>query len=107
MEFNNILSLRSGELIGKIKDIMIDSSTGHIAYAIISLSCPECNGGKYYTVPWDLFSHSKDDKVFYLNVPIDKLLNSPSFDIDRLPSVPDKHFISSIYSYFGSAPYWH
>jgi len=106
MEYNNILSIRTGELIGKIRDIMIDSSTGQIACAIISLSCPECDGGKYYAVPWDSLSHSKDDKVFYLNIPIDKVLNAPSYDRDKLPALPDKHFISSIYSYYGSSPYW-
>ena len=106
MEFNNILSVRNGEVVGKIRDIMIDSSTGQIACAIISLSCPECDGGKYYAVPWDVLMHSDRDKVFYLNIPVEKVLNAPSFDWDKLPSVPDKHFISNLYSYYGSVPYW-
>jgi hypothetical protein len=101
-----VYSLRSGELLGKIIEIVNDSFTGHPSYAVIFIICSGADEGKYYTIPYNCLLYDKDLGIYYLNIAKDKLLNAPSFDKEKLPLIPDKNFISEIYSYYGSIPYW-
>jgi sporulation protein YlmC with PRC-barrel domain len=52
-----------GEEIGVIKDVMIDSSTGCMAYTVLSTGeggARAAGGGKFVAVPWAVYSPTTD-----------------------------------------------
>lgn len=91
------------EKIGSIEDVMIDTSTGEIAYLVLSVDAGFLNlGSKYFAVPWQAFAFdTAQDDVFILNVEKDKLENAPGFEKDNWPNLPQQEFLTEVRSYYG------
>lgn len=95
-----------GEDLGKIHDIMIDTPSGKIAYAVLSFGGFLGMGDKLFAIPWDQLSLDEDNKRFILNIDKRTLENAPGFDKDNWPDLGDPSWGSKVYSYYGSHPYW-
>jgi sporulation protein YlmC with PRC-barrel domain len=95
------------ENIGDIKDLMIDTSSGEVSYAVLSVSTGFLNlDSKYFAVPLGAFdfNHFNDDydgNYLTLDVSKERLENSPGFDKDNWPTHPDFEFVDSVHSYYG------
>ena len=94
------------ENLGEIKDIMIDLTTGRIGYVVLSFGGILGMGDKLFAIPWKAFSVSQMEKVFFLDVPKDKLEQAPGFDKDNWPDMADHTWGTSIHNYYGYDPYW-
>jgi sporulation protein YlmC with PRC-barrel domain len=95
-----------GEDIGKIDEIMIDTPTGRVAYAVLSFGGFLGMGDKLFAIPWSRLSLDEDNKVFVLDIDKETLKQAPGFDKDKWPDMADQSWNSRIYSYYGSKPYW-
>lgn len=91
------------EKIGTIKDVMIETSTGQIAYAVLEVDTGFLNlGSKYFAIPWQALSlDNHQDDVIILDVDKERLEKSPGFDKDNWPSGPQYDFINEVHSYYG------
>jgi sporulation protein YlmC with PRC-barrel domain len=96
----------TGEDLGKVQDIMIDTPTGRVAYAVLSFGGFLGMGDKLFAIPWDRLSLDEENKRFVLNIDRAKLEKAPGFDKDNWPDMADPSWGSRIYSYYGSHPYW-
>jgi hypothetical protein len=96
----------TGDDLGEIKELMIDTDTGHIAYAVLSFGGFLGIGDKLFAVPWDALGLSTEEKKFILNVPKEKLEKAPGFDKNNWPDMSNREWGGSIYKYYGYAPYW-
>jgi sporulation protein YlmC with PRC-barrel domain len=96
----------AGEDLGKIDEIMIDTPTGRVAYAVLSFGGFLGMGNKLFAIPWDKFALDEQNKRFVLNIDRAKLEQAPGFDKDNWPDMADPSWGSRIYSYYGSHPYW-
>ncbi|QDH81600.1 PRC-barrel domain containing protein [Echinicola soli] len=91
------------EKIGSIKDLMIETSTGHIAYAVLEVDTGFLNlGSKFFAIPWQALSlDNHQDEVIILDVDKDRLEASPGFDKDNWPTGPQYDFINKVHAYYG------
>jgi len=96
----------SGEDIGKIDEIMIDTPTGRIAYAVLSFGGFLGMGDKLFAIPWNRLALDEGNKVFRLDVDKDTLKRAPGFDKDHWPDMADRSWGTEIYKYYHSEPYW-
>ncbi len=96
----------AGEDIGKINEIMIDTPTGRIAYAVLSFGGFLGMGDKLFAIPWSRLTLDEDRKVFVLDVDREMLERAPGFDKGNWPDMTDRSWGAEIYSYYGVAPYW-
>jgi len=96
----------AGEDIGKINDIMIDTPTGRIAYAVLSFGGFLGMGDKLFAIPWSRLALDEDRKVFVLDVDRDLLERAPGFDKGNWPDMADRAWGQEIYSYYEATPYW-
>ena len=96
----------AGEDIGKINEIMIDTPTGRIAYAVLSFGGFLGMGDKLFAIPWSRLSLDEGRKVFVLDVDRATLEKAPGFDKDNWPDMADHAWGNRIYTYYGSRPYW-
>lgn len=76
---------RLDEDLGHIKDLMIDTETGRIEYAVLSFGGFLGVGDKYFAVPWNAFTIDTAKEEFILDVTKDKLDTAPGFDKDNWP----------------------
>jgi sporulation protein YlmC with PRC-barrel domain len=96
----------SGEDLGKVHEIMIDTATGRVAYAVLSFGGFLGMGDKLFAIPWSRLSLDEDRQVFVLNVDKTTLEQAPGFDKNNWPDMEDRAWSTEIYSYYRSRPYW-
>ena len=94
------------ENLGDIKEIMIDTAQGKIAYAALSFGGFLGLGDKLFAVPWDALKLDTEHERFVLDVPKEKLESAPGFDKDSWPDSADREWLGRVYDYYGSERYW-
>ncbi len=99
---SKVISLRD-EKIGTIKDIMLDTERGEVAYLVLSVDTGFLNlDSKYFAIPFQSFIfHSDREEVLTLDIDKDRLENSPGFDKDNWPKGPQREFINEVNEYYG------
>jgi sporulation protein YlmC with PRC-barrel domain len=95
-----------GHDVGKIKDIMLDIRSGHIAYAVLSTGGFLGIGDKLLAIPWSALTLDTDHKCFVLSLTAERVKNAPGFDKGHWPSMADATWATSIHQYYGREPYW-
>jgi sporulation protein YlmC with PRC-barrel domain len=96
----------AGEKLGKIEAIMIDVTSGRVAYAVLSFGGFLGMGKKLFAVPWSALTLDAAEKRFVLNIPKERLENAPGFDPDHWPSMADSTWATEIHEYYEIRPYW-
>jgi hypothetical protein len=95
-----------GEDLGRIEELMIDLSSGRVAYAVLSFGGFLGIGDKLFAVPFGALRLDTGRKCFVLDVPREKLENAPGFDKNDWPDFADPSFGDEVYGYYGIATYW-
>src|SRR5215471_17332847 len=92
---------QSGEEVGVVKDVVLDSSNGCMAYTVLSAG----GGGsrvtgqsKLVAVPWSVYTVSPDASYLTTTIERDRIYNGPVFEYSR---IGDPSFTSTVYSTFG------
>ena len=88
------------ENLGDLKDLMIDTSSGKISYAVISFGGVLGMGDKLFAVPWSQLTVDHQNKCLVLNVSKDRLKDAPGFDKDNWPNFADASFASALDTYY-------
>jgi sporulation protein YlmC with PRC-barrel domain len=96
----------SGEDLGKIEAIMLDVTSGRVAYAVLSFGGFLGMGSKLFAIPWPALALDAAEKRFILGVSKDRLKNAPGFDKDHWPSMADPTWATEVHAYYNVTPYW-
>lgn len=91
-----------GESLGELKEIMLDTVNGKIAYAVVSYGGILGMGDKLFAVPWSSLTIDHENHQLVLNVSKDRLKDAPGFDKDRWPNFADPAFASTLGTYYTS-----
>jgi hypothetical protein len=91
--------------IGSIERLMIDKTSGKVAYAILSFGGFMGMGEDYYPVPWSTLKYDSNLEGYRVNLTDDQLNKAPKYsrstdwnwnrDNDR-----------PVYDYYRTDPYW-
>jgi len=96
----------AGEHLGSIDEIMIDLSSGRVAYAVLSFGGFLGIGDKLFAVPWQALRIDEGEHEFVLDVSRESLEKAPGFDKSNWPDMADSEFGTRIYQHYGKTPYW-
>jgi hypothetical protein len=91
----------TGEDLGRIEELVLDSVTGRITFAVLSLRGITGTDDTLYGVPWDNLSYTS--KQNYLRLDVDKKLlrNAPVFERTIWPDMDDPRWGEQIYAHYG------
>src|SRR5476649_1610778 len=92
------------EDLGDIKEIMLDTRSGKVCYAVLSFGGFLGMGEKLFAVPWSALTLDTVNKRFVLNVDKDQLKNAPGFDKDHWPDMSDTTWSNDIHNLYGTDP---
>ena len=92
---------KDGEDRGDIKELMIEMSSGRIAYAVLSFGGLLGLGDKLFAVPWAALTLDTANKRFTLNALKETLKDAPGFDKDHWPSMADKGWATGVHNFYG------
>ncbi len=94
----------AGESLGNIKDLMIDTSTGDVSYAVLSFGGFLGMGDKYFAIPWQSLTVDTVKEHIVLNVDKERLKNAPGFAKDHWPGSADDYYTRVRTYYLESEP---
>ena len=94
----------AGDDLGKIEDLMINTETGDVEYAVLSFGGFLGVGNKLFAVPIEVMQVDTKHKQFVLNEPKDRLENAPGFDKDNWPNHADTKWQQGVRSYYNLEP---
>jgi sporulation protein YlmC with PRC-barrel domain len=94
------------ESLGDIKEIVIDPSTGRVAYVVVSFGGFLGMGEKLFAIPFSSFEYNLANNEYVLHVPKERLEHAPGFDPEHWPSMSDEKWNRDVYKYYGRSPYW-
>lgn len=92
---------QKGESLGEIKDLMIDTESGTVTYAVLSFGGFLGLGDKYFAVPFEAFNVNTTTEKFVLNIPQERLENAPGFDKNNWPKTSDHTYWNQLHDHYG------
>ena len=98
------INTERGEEVGVVKDIVLDQSTGCLAYTVVSTggTTTRLTGqGKYVAVPWSVYSVAPDSGAVTVRVDRDRIYSAPVFEYSRIREYSTSGYINNVNSYFG------
>lgn len=90
------------ENVGDIKEIMLNTQTGEVCYAVLSYGGFLGVGTKLFAVPWETLTLDTENKRFVLNVDSSTLENAPGFDKDDWPDMADEMWAEEVHTFYGA-----
>ena len=96
----------AGESLGDIKDLMVDLTTGRVAYAVVSFGGLLGIGNKLFAVPLQALKQDAANKCFNLDTTKDALETAHGFDKDHWPNFADRTWQTAVHKHYNTTPYW-
>jgi hypothetical protein len=90
------------ESLGDLKDVMIDSASGKIAYGILTFGGVLGIGTKMFAIPWDAFRVDPERERLVLDVSRERLKDAPGFDSNHWPNFADPEYANQIGRHYTS-----
>src|SRR5438067_2187796 len=81
------IKAQNGEEVGVVKDVVLDQSSGCLAYTVVSTggTGTRITGqSKMVAVPWSVYSVEPDASVVTVRVERDRIINAPVFEYSRV-----------------------
>lgn len=89
-----------GERLGKVEDVTIDTTTGRVAYVVLSAGGFLGLGDRFFAIPWQIFQLDAARDRFILDVSKETLRNAPGFDKDDWPDLSLDEYGVEVHSYY-------
>ncbi len=102
----NSVKNSSDDTLGTVDDIMLDCSTGNIAYVVMSAGGFLGIGEKLFAVPISALTIDYDNKCFRTQLSKETFENAEGFDKDHWPNMANPSWEEKTHSTFGAQPYW-
>jgi sporulation protein YlmC with PRC-barrel domain len=91
---------RSGDKLGHIKDLVIDTQSGQVQYAVMSTGGFLGLGDRLFALPWKALDLDTEHHNFILDVGVERLKKAPGFDKDHWPDMGDQLWAKEVSSYY-------
>ena len=95
-----------GENLGEVKEVVIDSVNGRVAYAVVAFGGFLGLGKKLFAIPFSAFDYNAINNQYVLDVSRERLEAAPGFDSDHWPTMSDETWNRDVYKYYDRPPYW-
>ena len=95
-----------GENLGEIQDLMIDTQSGRVAYAVLSFGGFFGMGDKLFAIPFNALEICPEEKCFKFEVDKEQLENAHGFDKNNWPDMADRKWQTDVHNAFKVDPYW-
>jgi len=91
--------------IGSLERIMIDKTSGKVAYAVLSFGGFLGMGEDYYPVPWKMLNYDTDLGGYRVNLTKAQLEQAPKFSSSEGWNW-NRENDQRVYSYYEADPFW-
>ena len=96
----------SGEKIGTVQRLMIDKTSGNVAYAVLRLGGLLGLGEKHLPIPWGKLKFEPLLQAYQVDISDDELAKAPSYAADKEFDWGDRSQETHLHDYYKARPYW-
>jgi len=96
----------SGEKLGTVEEIMIDKTSGKVAYAVMSFGGFLGMGEKYHPLPWGVLTYDTDEGGYRVELSKEQLQGAPTHGRDERVDYSDPAWNTRIHDYYAVPPAW-
>lgn len=89
-----------GESLGNVEDLMINTTTGAVDYAVMSFGGFLGIGDKYFAVPLQALRVDTKDESLILDETKERLEKAPGFNKDNWPDHADNKWNNEVRSFY-------
>lgn len=93
----------NGDDLGKVEDLVVNTATGEVTYAVVSFGGFLGLGDKLFAVPLQAMQVDTENHELVLNESKERLENAPGFDKDNWPASADDKWNREVRAYYGIA----
>lgn len=94
-----------GEHLGDIKEIMLNTQTGRVAYAVMTVGGVFTIGEKLFAVPWSALTLDPAHKRFTMQLSKADFDRAPGFNSDHWPNMADQAWIDGVSTFYTPPPH--
>lgn len=96
---------RGSERLGAIHSVMIDKSSGQVAYAVLTFGGFLGVSENAYPVPWDVLTYDVDLDAYIVDLTREQLLAAPTLRLDQTDR-PQPRDYEDVTGYYAKLPWW-
>jgi hypothetical protein len=96
----------NGDTIGSIERVMIDKTTGKVAYAVMSFGGFLGIGEDYYPLPWSLLTYNPRLDGYEVNITEQQLKGAPKYSRHETWDWTSRERGQALHDYYNVTPYW-
>jgi hypothetical protein len=95
----------SGEKIGTVQRLMIDKTSGNVAYAVLRFGGLLGFGEKHLPIPWAMLKFDPTRQAYQVSITDAELSKAPSYAADKEFDWGDRREQARIYDYYSARPH--
>src|ERR1700733_14599072 len=92
---------RQGEKLGSVYGVMLNKSTGQVAYAIMSFGGFLGMGESYHPLPWRALTYDTRQDGYVVDIDRSRLEAAPSYTARDEPNWSDRSYGRRVDQYYG------
>ena len=92
---------RNQQRLGEITELMLNTVTGGVSYAVVSAGGFLGMGDTLHAVPWSALSLDKEGHRFVLDIDAERFKDAPGFDKENWPNRADVSWTNRVNAFYG------
>ena len=96
----------NGDKLGSIENVMIDKTSGKVAYAVMSFGGFLGMGDSHHPLPWQVLHYDPDQEGYVVNLDKKALESAPSYRSEEDVNWEDEAWGKRVHDYYQVPPFW-
>lgn len=97
---------RGGEKLGEVDSVMLDKTSGRVAYAIMSFGGFLGIGNRYHPLPWSMLNYDTELEGYVVDLDKRILEAAPSYGENDRVDWADRGYAQRLHDHYRVTPYW-
>ncbi|MET0259175.1 MAG: PRC-barrel domain-containing protein [Methylobacterium sp.] len=95
-----------GGKVGRIERLMLDKTSGRVAYVVMSFGGFLGLGEDYYTLPWAVLTFDPAIEAYVVDITEEQLRKAPARSPEGGDPADEREWEEHVHRYYNAAPYW-
>ena len=95
-----------GRELGTVNDLIIDASSGRVAFGVVTFGGTLGFGADKVPIPWPLFDVNKDGGLFAVKIDKEQVMSAPRLKDKDWAELKDSKFAPGVYAHYGVNAPW-
>ena len=97
---------QSGAKVGIIQEIVQDSQSDKVVFAVVGFGGFLGFGYKFHPIPWSALDYIEDQNAYVMRIPMERVQTAPADQLAELTKDGGRTYRDRSYDYYGVSRFW-